>query len=65
MSNQPNEEQLKAVAAFARQHGPGWKTILLFAWANGEDTRCQDGHLLRQLRNSFGPAWLKTFSLEQ
>lgn len=63
MSN-PTPEQIEALRKFAKHHGPAWRTVLLHAWASGEDTRCEDGHLLRQLRNQVGPQGLKKLNLE-
>lgn len=62
--NNPTPEQIEALRKFAKRHGPAWRTVLLHAWASGEDTRCEDGHLLRQLRNQVGPQGLKKLNLE-
>jgi hypothetical protein len=56
----PSAEQLAAVAAFAGRHGRDWRYALADAWSTGRDTREPDGHLLRQVRNICGPAWLAT-----
>lgn len=56
----PTPEQLAAVAAFALRHGLAWKEALASAWWNGSDCREPDGHLLRQVRNRYGPAWLES-----
>jgi hypothetical protein len=63
MSEQPTDEQLEAIKAFAKKHGPHWKADLGAAWANGKDTNEPNGHLLRQVRNNFGPRWLIKFKL--
>lgn len=63
MNPELSQEQLQALQGFAARHGAGWKTILLYAWAGGTDTQHIDGHLLRQIRNQFGPKWLKGFVL--
>jgi hypothetical protein len=59
-------EQLAAVAAFAGKYATrkgGWKEHLLSCWMNGADANEPNGHLLRQVRNSVGPKWLKDFEL--
>ena len=56
----PRPDQVAAVAAFARLHGPDWKDALSQAWWDGSDCREPDGHLLRQVRNQYGPAWLES-----
>ncbi len=61
--DQPNEAQLEAIRAFAKRHGDDWKEVLNTAWVNGRDTNEPDGHLLRQVRNNFGPSWLIKFKL--
>lgn len=61
--NQPNAEQLAAVRAFAEKYGKDWKNKLSIAWSRGTDDREPNGALLRQLRNNFGPEWLKKFKL--
>ena len=43
-----------------------WKETLVFAWFNDRDYNAiPDGHLLRQVRNQFGPAWLDTFNSDE
>lgn len=58
---QPSPEQLQALQAFADKKGRSWKQALSDAWMNGSDDREPNGHLLRQLRNQFGPSWLATY----
>ncbi len=58
-----NEEQLAAIQAFAKKYGEHWKEALNIQWCNGKDTNEPDGHLLRQIRNNFGPDWLIEFNL--
>lgn len=53
-----NPEQDARLRAFAAEHGRGWKATLLDMWLTGRDASEVDGHLLRQIRNHFGPAWL-------
>lgn len=55
---QPNAEQMARIKAFASCAGVMWKEVLSSAWSNGTDTNYRDGHLLRQVRNEFGPEWL-------
>lgn len=55
---QPNAEQMARIKAFSRHQGVMWKEILSSAWSNGTDVNYSDGHLLRQMRNEFGPEWL-------
>lgn len=54
----PTPEQLAAVRQFRDKYGRGWREGLLNAWMNGRDASEPDGHLLRQVRNQFGPTWL-------
>jgi len=60
-------QQLDAVQQFADKYGIDWKNKLLNAWYHGWDDHSigdghnGDGHLLRQLRNNFGPRWLQKF----
>jgi len=60
----PTPEQLAALSAYARKYGNTWKQSLNHAWATGRDAHEPDGHLLRQLRNTFGPSWLAKFRLD-
>lgn len=61
----PNEEQLAAIKAYALHHGRYWKAQLRTDWMNGRDAQRHNGHLLRQVRNQFGPTWLANFTLEK
>ena len=54
----PTAEQLMAVYNFAAAYGDGWIDALARAWKNGTDESLPGGHLLRQVRNQFGPRWL-------
>jgi len=58
---QPSPQQLAALKTFASRHGRQWKRALNNAWLDGSDAREPDGHLLRQIRNHFGPQWLKRY----
>ena len=53
-----NPEQDARLRAYAAENGKGWKQKLLDQWLNGSDASLPDGHLLRQIRNHFGPSWL-------
>jgi hypothetical protein len=59
----PSPDQLSAVAAYAARHGRAWRAALATAWLTGRDTAEPDGHLLRQVRNTYGPTWLATVTL--
>ena len=61
--DEPNEQQMEAIKAFAKKYGRYWKSDLGAAWANGRDINEPNGHLLRQVRNNFGPKWLMKFKL--
>lgn len=55
-----DDEQHAALQRFADRHGARWKYQLKLAWAAGRDDREEDGALLRQVRNQFGPTWLSS-----
>ena len=60
----PSAEQLAAVDAFAAKYGKlrgGWQEHLITCWMSGADAREPNGHLLRQVRNQFGPSWLAKY----
>lgn len=59
MRNVPNPEQYKALQEYAAKHGRPWKSDLNAAWSSRTDTP----PLLQQVRNRFGPTWLKSFVL--
>lgn len=63
--NGPNSEQLAAVIAFAEDNGRTWKASLNDAWMTDGYRRYivrdDASHLLQQVRNQFGPRWLKSF----
>jgi hypothetical protein len=61
ITRNPSFEQQAAIDAFAAKYANirgGWKEHLLTVWMSGADAREPDGHLLRQVRNEFGPSWL-------
>ncbi len=55
-------ERLIGFRIYHSQRGRPWKEELLCLWAAGHDTAERDGHLLRQIRNQFGPTWLNELS---
>jgi YD repeat-containing protein len=61
----PTADQVAAVAAFATRHGRSWRAELAAAWLSGRDANEPDGHLLRQVRNRFGPRWLRDVTLAE
>ncbi len=62
---QPTPEQLNMLERFADIYGRQWKRKLTEAWMNGAErklvSRDDDAVLLRQIRNTFGPRWLKQY----
>jgi len=75
---QPTPGQVVAIQAFRvafsrpskldSSHNTDWKRALIQAWHNGSDANFHGndgrsyGCYLRQLRNSFGPAWLEAYT---
>ena len=59
MKPQLTEEQDAAIQAYAEHYGKNWKKQLLDDWLTGKDASWPNGHLLRQVRNQFGPKWLE------
>lgn len=51
-------EQLAALQQFAAAHGRAWKADLRYDWSAGRSTGP-----LQEVRNTFGPSWLATFTL--
>lgn len=60
---QPTPDQLQRLVRYAERHGRDWKSHLTLDWSTGKDVSQPDGHLLRQVRNQMGPAWLAKFQL--
>ena len=63
-TKQPNEEQLAALRSYAEHEGEGWKMKLIIDWdrAGTDKWHAKETYgLLQQVRNRFGPRWLKTF----
>lgn len=57
-------EQRLALDRFREAHGRNWKSKLSSLWSSGKDESYpQDGALLRQVRNDFGPEWLASAKL--
>lgn len=56
--NHPTVEQLQALQRFANRSGRAWKAHLLHVWQ--QDSIGPDATLLRQVRNEFGPTWLRS-----
>jgi hypothetical protein len=70
MTKTPNIDQLAAIIRFADAHGRNWKSKLSDCWLIGYypamaiiDCDNGDDALLQQVRNQFGPSWLKSFRL--
>ena len=55
-----NEEQRARLCKFRSDHPRDWKAHLANLWWNGKDANLPDGHLLRQIRNQYGPVWLNS-----
>lgn len=55
---------LTAIQAWADHHGRRWKEALQLAWETSNYQGFEYGSRLQQVRNQFGPAWLKNFKLE-
>ena len=55
------QEQQDVIAEFANTHGRKWKSVLSKMWMNGSDANQPNGHVLRSIRNTLGPRWLKSY----
>ena len=55
MKPQLTEEQERAIQKYREIYGDYWKACLLDDWLTGKDASRPNGHLLRQVRNQFGP----------
>lgn len=53
-----NPDQRARLIEFRDANGPQWREKLSNHWWSGTDANLPDGHLLRQIRNQFGPQWL-------
>jgi hypothetical protein len=53
-------EELRVVVAYAQKHGRTWKAKLRAAWMSGGNEEGTGG-ILRTLRNTHGPVWLRGF----
>jgi hypothetical protein len=56
-------QQLEAIRSFALRNGRSWKASLRAAWETGNYETSEFSSELQQVRNSFGPRWLKSFKL--
>lgn len=54
-------EQEAALKTYAVKHGRRWKSILNNVWMGGAPY--DDGGILRGLRNTHGPSWLRSYRL--
>lgn len=52
--------QLEALKAYAKRYGRMWKSSLRADWENGINIPAE----LQQIRNEFGPVWLKRFKIK-
>jgi len=63
---QPTAEQVAALVTFAAHEGRTWKQALNDCWTTGYypvfTQRADIDGLLQQVRNTFGPSWLKRFT---
>jgi len=58
----PSTAELAALREYAERKGPDWKAKLYEDWWHGREVNAiPDGHLLRRVRNNFGPKWLNKF----
>jgi hypothetical protein len=58
VNNQLTVAQKLALVAYANTNGAEWKNRLLVDWMSG---KCRGE--LQQIRNNFGPKFIKTFTL--
>jgi hypothetical protein len=62
MERKLTDEQILAIGAFVDRYGRRWKTHMRRVWEGGAaDFRPEHIPAVRQLRNDFGPSWLKDF----
>lgn len=57
-TQQPTDDQVRALLAYAKANGRRWKAQLNHEWMSGTASGP-----LQQVRNSFGPSWLVRFSV--
>jgi hypothetical protein len=60
MTKQLTGDQLAALHTYAKENGDRWKMHLLSDWERGRI----DVPELQQIRNTFGPSWLRRFKLK-
>lgn len=65
MKKQPTLEQLQALLDFSRENGKNWKQKLSDCWMTGDYKGFASSSILQQIRNSFGPSWLDSFSFQK
>jgi hypothetical protein len=60
-----NPEQQETIALYAQEKGRNWKSQLLDEWlvASYRWNHPDKSYLLQQVRNQFGPTWLKKVKL--
>lgn len=63
-TKQPNAIQLETLKAYAKWAGPEWKDQLLSDWMRAESWFPGEYAYLQQIRNLFGPIWLREFEFE-
>ncbi len=59
MQNGLTVNQLEELRAYAKKYGRCWKSSLRADWESGRNMIAE----LQQIRNAFGPRWLKSFRL--
>lgn len=57
-------EQLAAIKAYAAENGRAWKSALRVDWETGNYSDSAHSAELQQIRNAFGPVWLKRFKMK-
>jgi hypothetical protein len=56
-------QQLEAIRTYAIENGRAWKSALRIDWETGNYSNSELSAELQQVRNAFGPRWLKSFKL--
>lgn len=60
MYDQLTDQQLQALREYAAKNGRTWKSKLGDDWLH-----CRTRGDLQQIRNQFGPTWLKRFKFDK
>ncbi|WP_188348491.1 MULTISPECIES: hypothetical protein [Rhizobium/Agrobacterium group] len=55
------DQEEKSLQEYAASHGRSWKRILKTVWMG--EAPCDDGQVLRRLRNTHGPPGLNRYRL--